>query len=258
MSDNEYGGYSPPISSPTRYSKSHRRSSPPFLDYFRRNSSPTCLNYEIASSSIYKNRCDTTTLNITSNPLVHFDGEYAIHAPKYQYGKYISINQYFNCFWNNKGYSKILMLCINWFLDTKSLSQYYKTKCRQEYKERCTNKVTYQAPNKRIATLDSSNLNEKNISNTSSYEPWCERLWMYAVVVIVWITLLLIGVFIVYLYVHGISSVLLSIPVILDALSIIWYIFVFIVLCVPFTALMFFVVAMCCYLCLAASAKFNS
>ena len=150
------------------------------------------------------------------------------------------------------------MLCINWFLDTKSLSQYYKTKCRQEYKERCTNKVTYQAPNKRITTLDSSNLNEKNISNTSSYEPWYERLWMYAVVVIVWITLLLIGVFIVYLYVHGISSVLLSIPVILDALSIIWYIFVFIVLCVPFTALMFFVVAMCCYLCLAASAKFNS
>ena len=82
MSNNEYGGYSPPISSPTRCSRSHRSSSPPCLDYVRRNSSPTCSNYETSSSPIYKNRCDTTTLNITSNPLVHFDGKYAIDAIK--------------------------------------------------------------------------------------------------------------------------------------------------------------------------------
>ena len=146
------------------------------------------------------------------------------------------------------------MLCINWFLDTKSLSTYYKKKCHQEYKEICKNKVMYQAPNKRIATSESSTSNEKNISNTSSYEPWYETLWMYAVVVIVWITLLLIGIFIVYLYVHGISSVLPSISMF------IWYILGFIAFCVLFPVLMCFVLATCCYFChcIGDCAKFSS
>ena len=130
-------------------------------------------------------------------------------------------------------------------------------KCRQEYKEICTNKVAYPAPDKRIATSESSTSNEENISNTSSYEPWYERLWMYAVVVIVWITLILIGIFIVYLFhsvlvivhVHGISSLLPSIRSIESISMLIWYILGFIAFCVLFPVLMFFVLAMCCHFC---------
>ena len=105
--------------------------------------------------------------------------------------------------------------------------------------ERCRNKISYPAPNKKVAAPENSTANGENNENSNSDKTCCERVCLTAVMVIVMVKFLLFAIFWIVLFCVNIYNWLLSLPMF------IWYVLGFILFCVLFCGLMFYIAAMC-------------
>ena len=110
----------------------------------------------------------------------------------------------------------------------------FKIKAREEYMERCRNKISYPAPNKKVAAPGNATADGEEKLNSKSNETCCEIV----VLVIVMVKFLLFAIFWIVLFCVNIYNWLLSLPMF------IWYVLGFILFCVLFCGLMFFIAAM--------------